>query len=81
MPHIMIDARGIRPVALNGDEAEPLLDYQLAGDAIAHPVEFRSAVGCLAEQDDTGIADPFQQRAEIGSVRSKRTARPRRRSF
>ena len=60
MPHVMIDARGIRPVALDGDEAEPLLDNQLAGDALAHPVKFRSAVGCLAEQDDPRIADPFQ---------------------
>ena len=76
MPHIMIDARGIRPIALDGDEAEPLLDDQLARDALAHPIEFRGAMGCLAEQYDARVADPFEQRDEIDRVdRAERLGR------
>src|SRR5450631_3873553 len=40
MPHIMIDPRGIRPVRLDRNEAKALLDDQIAGDALAHSVEF-----------------------------------------
>ena len=66
MPHVMIDARGIRPVRLDGDEPKSLLDDQLAGDALAHPVEFD--VPCVASPSSTTRAsDPVQQRVEIGA--------------
>jgi hypothetical protein len=68
MPHIVIDARGIRPIAFDGDEAEPLLEYQFARDALAHPIEFRGAMGRLAEQHHARVADPFKERTEIDGV-------------
>ena len=76
MPHIVIDARGIRPIAFDGDEVEPLLDDQFARDALAHPVEFGSAVACLAEQHDARVADPFEQRGKIDGIdRAERLGR------
>ena len=77
MPNIVVDARGIRPITFDGDEAEPLLDDQFARDALAHPIEFRGAMGRLAEQHDARIANPFKQRAEIDCVDRARMARPR----
>ena len=68
VPHVMIDARGIRPVRLDGNKAKALLDDQIARDPFAHPVEFGSAVGCLAEQHDARRPDPFHQRIEIDGL-------------
>ena len=54
MPHVMIDPRRIGPVGLDRDKAKALFDDEIAGDALAHPVEFGGAVGRLAEQHDPG---------------------------
>ena len=49
MPNVVIDTRGIRPVALDGNKMETLLDDQFARDALAHAIEFGSAVSGLAQ--------------------------------
>ena len=63
-----VDARGIRPVTLDGDEAEPLFYNQFPRDPLAHPIEFRGAMGRLPEQYDARVADPFKQGTEIDGV-------------
>lgn len=68
MPHIMINARGIGPIRFNGDEAKSLLDDQFARNALPHPIEFRGAVGRLAEKDDARRSDPVHQWIEIHLV-------------
>ena len=52
MPHVVIDSRGIGPVGFDRNKAKALLDDEIAGDALAHPIELRGAVGRFAEQDD-----------------------------
>jgi hypothetical protein len=61
MSHVVIDPCGVRPVALDGYKSEALLRDQLARDALAHPVEFRRAMGGFAEQHDPGVADAREQ--------------------
>src|SRR5208282_4428916 len=68
MPNVMINTRGVRPIALDGDEGEPLLLDELARNALAHAIELRGAMCCLAEQDDARITDPPQQRIEVGGI-------------
>ncbi len=68
MPHIVIDPGGIRPVRLDRHEAKALADDQLAGDAFAHPIEFRRAMGRFAKQHDARRPDPLHQRMEIGGL-------------
>jgi hypothetical protein len=47
---------------------EPTAQDQFLGDARAHPVKFRSSVGCFAKQDDTCIAYPVQQRVDVDLI-------------
>ena len=75
MPNIMVDARGIRPIAFDGDEAESLLDDQFARDALAHPIEFRGAMRRFAEQHDARVADSFAAADQDRPCRSSRTVR------
>ena len=67
MPHIMIDAGGIRPVRLDGDEAKSLLDDELARDAFAHPVEF-AMVPCVASPSSTMRASPIRSSSGLRSA-------------
>ena len=60
MPHVMIDSRRVGPVGFDRDKAKALFDDEIAGDALAHPIEFGGAVGRLAEQHDPGWPNPFQ---------------------
>ena len=46
----------------------PLFSDQLARNALAHAIELRGAMRCLAEQDDARIANPPKQRFEVGGV-------------
>ena len=68
MPDIVVDTRGIRPIAFDGDKAKALLYDQFARDPLAHPIEFRGSMRRFAEQHDACIADSFKQRAEIDCV-------------
>ena len=81
MPNIIVDACRIRPIAFDGDKAEPLLDDQFARDALTHPIEFRGPMRRLAEQHDARVAHPFEQRAKIDFVDRAEMARPRRQCF
>jgi len=56
----------VRPVALDGDEGEPLLLDQPAGDGGPPGVVLVGAVGRLTEQHHPGIADPGEERVKIG---------------
>jgi hypothetical protein len=60
MANVMIDACSIRPIALDGDEGKSLALDELAGDALAHPIEFGRAMRRLAEENHARIADPPQ---------------------
>ena len=76
MPNIVVDACSIRPIAFDGDKAEPLLDDQFARDALTHPIEFRGPMRRLAEQHDARVAHPFEQRAKIDFIdRAERLGR------
>ena len=65
MPHVVIDARGVRPIALDGDEIKPLAFDQLARDPLPHAIELGRSVRRLAEQHDARIADSLQHRLEV----------------
>ena len=65
MPDVVVDARGIRPIALDGDEGKSLVLDQLARDPLAHAVELRGAVRRLADENHARIADPLQHRCEV----------------
>src|SRR6266542_6857233 len=66
MPNIMVDTCCIRPIALDGDEREPLSLDEVTRNALAHTIDLRRAVRCLPEKNDARITDPTQQRLEIG---------------
>src|ERR1700722_1147760 len=68
MADILVDSRSIGPIGLDRDEVEALAQNQFLRDARAHPVELRSSVSGLAEQDDLRIGDPIEQRAEVDFV-------------
>ena len=59
MSHVVIDPRGVRPVALDGHKSE------VARDALAHPVKFRRAMGGLTEQHDSCVADAREQWVQL----------------
>ena len=53
----MIDTRSVWPVALDGDKMETFLGDQFARDAVAHAIEFGSAMRGLAQQHNPRIAN------------------------
>ena len=65
MPHVVIDARRVRPVPFDRDERESFAFDQLAGDSRAHAVELRGAMRGFADQHDARVTDALQQRREI----------------
>jgi hypothetical protein len=62
---MIVDACRIWPVGLDCDDAEPVMPDQLARDRCPRAVEFRRAVGGLAQQHDAGIAEPTEESAEF----------------
>ncbi len=75
VPDIVVDARGVRPIALDGDEGEALLLDQRASDPCAHAIELRGAVGRLAEENHPRIADPLEHAARDAPIQSRRISR------
>ena len=80
VPHIMIDARGVGPVAFDGDEVEALLQNQFARDRLAHAVEFRTCRGWLRPAARRGRRRCGRAAATNRRFRSRRTVRRPRRS-
>ncbi len=56
-----VDAIGVGPVGLDGDGVESLLTDQALGDLRPFPIELVRAVRGLADQNETGVTDQFQQ--------------------
>ena len=72
----MIDPGSIRPVGFDRDEIKPLLLDESARDALAHTIEFRGAVRCLAKENELRIADAAKEGSEIRCIDcSERRAR------
>ncbi len=68
MPDVVIDPRGVRPVALDGDKGEPFPLDQLARNSRPHAIELGRAVRRLAEKHDPRVADPPQQRCQVRGI-------------
>ncbi len=66
MAHVIVDAGRIRPVGFGRDDVEALGFDQSLRDPRPHAVELGGPVTGLADQHDTCVADPIQQRLEIG---------------
>ena len=62
----MVDAGRVGPVGLGGNDVEALRFDQPLRDPCPHAIEFGRSVTGLADQHDTRVADPMQERLEIG---------------
>ena len=65
MSNVVIDARRVRPIALNGDEREPLAIDEFARDSLPHTIKLGGAMSGFAEKNDACIADPLEQWFEV----------------
>ena len=63
--HVTVDARRVRPIAFDGNEVEALAFDEFARNACAHPIELRSAVGCLPKEHDPGVPDAIEQGRQV----------------
>ena len=63
----VIDRR-IRPVGLNRHDVEAVTVDQHLRDARSGLVELRGAVGRLAEQDHTAVAEPLDEIAQLVQI-------------
>lgn len=54
MPHVAIDGLGVGPVGLDGDDVEAVVGDEVFCQLGAGGVEFRGAVGGVADEDDFG---------------------------
>ena len=68
VPDIMVDARGIRPIAFDGDEVESLFVDERTRDLLAQPIELRGAVRRLADEHDASLADAAHERVKVDEV-------------
>ena len=59
--NISIHAISIRPIRLDRDHRKPLFLNQAFGDLRAVPIELVRPMRCLAEEDETRIADELEQ--------------------
>ena len=66
--HVAVDGQRLRPVGLHSYGSKAHFLDQAARDGSAGCVKLVSAVGCLAQQDDAGIANFLQQRIVSGRV-------------
>src|SRR6185437_13203171 len=66
--HIVIDARGIRPITLDGDEAKSLLLDQLARDPLTHAIKLRRSMRGFAQENHACVTDPAQHGFEIDGL-------------
>jgi hypothetical protein len=73
--HVGVHARALRPVALDGHGAEPLLAHEPLGDAHPLAVELVRAVRALAEQHDARVADEGEQRVVVVGPPGQRMCR------
>ena len=64
MAHVSVDARRIGPIGLDRDDGEAVLLDQAPRDRGAGAIEFRGAVGRLAEEHHLGIGEAIEHRAE-----------------
>ena len=61
----MVKHRRIGPIGLHRDDIEAMPLDQPTGDGGARPVEFRCAVGGLAEHHEPGVAEPVEIGAKV----------------
>ncbi len=58
---VVVDAGGVRPVCLDGDEVEATTRDELFRDPGAHPIELAGPVRGLAEENEPRASDAFEQ--------------------
>ena len=68
MPDIMVDTRGIRPIAFDRHKLEAFRRDQLAGDPIAHAIEFRGSMACFTKKHNLCVTDPRHQSIELSRL-------------
>ena len=62
---VAVDACGVGPIRLDGNDAEPVLFDQAARDRRAGSVELRRAMSRFPEEDDLRIREAVETRAEL----------------
>ena len=70
MAHISINARGVGPVRLDGDEIKAVMADKPLGDRGAGTIEFRGPVGGFSEEHNARICEAIEEQGEL--VRSLR---------
>src|SRR5436190_19807450 len=68
MPNKAINARGIRPVRLHGENVETAPLDQRTGNGSACPIEFAGAMRGLAEQHHFRIPEALENTAEFIAI-------------
>jgi len=62
--HVAVDACGVGPIRLDGDDFEPVFFNQAARDRCAGLVEFRRAMARLPEKDNLRVRKTVETRAK-----------------
>src|SRR6185436_17907666 len=65
---IMVDTRGIRPIAFDRHKSEAFLRDQLSCDPIAHAIKFRGSMACFTEKHNLCVTDPRHQSIELSRL-------------
>ena len=65
MADVGVDALGVGPVGLGGDDTEPFLLDERACNPGAEAVELARPVARLPDADHAAVADPVEERAEV----------------
>ena len=65
MPDIPIDPRRVRPISLNRNDVEPVINDQAPGDSGTGAIEFGGPVRSFAEKHNPGVAKAVKRRSEF----------------
>ena len=72
--NISVNARGVGPVRLDGDEGEAVLADKPLGDGGACAIEFRGPVGGFSEEHNAGLSEPIKEQGKL--IRSLGRGKP-----
>ena len=71
--NVPVDSVGIRPIALDADGVESLLNDQPFGELRPHGIELVRAVRRLADQDDRRVADHLEEPVVFSAIAGEGT--------
>ena len=63
--HVSVDAGRVRPIGLGGNDAEAMVQNQMAGDRGAGAIKFACSVRRFAQKNHSGIAIAVERSAEF----------------